>query len=138
MHPRPSFQRAIEKNHFYSSNRLMLQSRAKDSTTFALCVWQSEDALFDGVKVRIYKPTERVAKAAKPSPGLIFFHAGGWVGGGIGNASCIALVFFIYFIVEKLLPARLNCFVYEFIFHTLCRLLPIVRSSICTGRRRVL
>ena len=49
-----------------------------------LCVaffTQTEDAIFDGVPVRIYTPAVR----KEIRPGFVFIHGGGWVLGSVGK-----------------------------------------------------
>lgn len=46
----------------------------------ALCV---QDAAFEGIPVRIYRP--KAPSAAGPRKGVVYFHGGGWIFGSLGE-----------------------------------------------------
>ena len=45
------------------------------------------DTTFDGVGVRLYEPVE---KSAKPVPGIMYIHGGGWIVGSTGKLTVAA------------------------------------------------
>jgi acetyl esterase/lipase len=47
---------------------------------------QMEDAMFDGVPVRVYTPVDSMHNGS----GLMFFHGGGWIVGNIGKDGFIS------------------------------------------------
>lgn len=47
------------------------------------CISKREDTLFDGVPVRVYRPTK--SKTSSPRAGMVFYHGGGWILGSVGE-----------------------------------------------------
>lgn len=50
--------------------------------SYSVCNLQSSDTIFDGIPVRVYKPSDALNETL---PAIVFYHGGGWVVGSIGQ-----------------------------------------------------
>ena len=47
----------------------------------SVCYLQSSDTIFDGIPVRVYRPSDALNETL---PAIVYYHGGGWTLGSIG------------------------------------------------------